>query len=301
MNQISIIIILCLTMSNIVGLVFLLLSKQKASKGETKYDQLMIENEQLVDEMERVNHELHLVRLSAGESDRLKSAFLSNMSHELRTPLHAILGFAGIIANPSIQEEEKMAFANIINHNVDSLLEIINDIFDISQFEAGDTELNLEEVNVNDMVNTLQTGLNIEKSHVGKNDIVVKTNKPNKDKQFSILTDGYKIRRALCHLTSNALKYSKDGSIEIGYFYSEEESITFYVKDQGIGFAVEHLEQMLKRFRQLDESNTREYGGLGLGLTLAQKFSVILQGRLWAESEMGKGSTFFISVPNFRP
>jgi signal transduction histidine kinase len=272
-------------------------SKQKIAELQSNLKTCVEENEQLADEIERVKEELHLIRLKAGESDRLKAAFLCNMSHELRTPLHAIMGFAGLIANPSMPEDDKVTYANIINRNVDSLLEIISDIFDISQFESGVTGIENETVNVNDLLNSLQTWINLEKSNVGKEEIVVKVNKANKDSEFSILTDGYKLKRALSHLAYNALKYSTEGTIELGYTFSENKVIDFYVKDQGIGFSNDKLEFIFSQFRQVDETDTRQYGGLGLGLTVAQKFTTFLNGRLWAESEPGNGSTFWISIP----
>lgn len=271
--------------------------KRKAQKLQLIQNTYVDENEQLVDELERVKEELHLIRLKAGESDRLKSAFLCNMSHELRTPLHAIMGFAGLIANPSMPEDDKVTYANIINRNVDSLLEIISDIFDISQFEAGVTGVEIESVNVNDLLNSLQTWVNLEKSNAGKQDIIVKVNKTNKDSSFCIQTDAYKLKRALSHLVYNALKYSNEGFIELGYTFSVNYMIDFYVKDDGIGFSKDKLEIMLSQFRQVDETPTRQYGGLGLGLTVAQKFATILNGRLWAESEPGNGATFWISLP----
>ena len=271
--------------------------KSKYSILQHSYKTCSEENEQLSDELERVKDELHQIRYKAGESDRLKSAFLCNMSHELRTPLHAIMGFAGLIANPSMPEDDKVTYANIINRNVDSLLEIINDIFDISQVESGATGVENEAVNVNDLLNSIQTWLNLEKTNAGKEDIVVKVIKANKDNPFSIHTDGYKLKRALSHLASNALKYSDEGFIEIGYTFSANKVIDFYVKDDGIGFSKDKLEIIFSQFRQVDETETRQYGGLGLGLTVAQKFTSFLNGRLWAESEPGKGSTFYISLP----
>jgi signal transduction histidine kinase len=292
---IIIIIILAVLLAGALTLYFKLYRKLKLfSQTQKNFTE---ENEQLVDELDRVKEELHLIRLKAGESDRLKSAFLCNMSHELRTPLHAIMGFAGLIANPSMPEDDKVTYANIINRNVDSLLEIINDIFDISQFESGVTGVENEPVNINDLLNSLQTWINLEKSNVGKEDIVVRVNKANKDLNFSISTDGYKLKRAMSHLVFNALKYSEEGYIEIGYTFSGNNVIDFYVKDDGIGFSNDKLETMFSRFRQVDETPTRQYGGLGLGLTVAQKFATFLNGRLWGESEPGKGSTFYISIP----
>ena len=272
-------------------------SKRKLAELMKIHSACVEENEQLFDEIERVKEELQLFRFKAGESDRLKSAFLCNMSHELRTPLHAIMGFAGLIANPSMPEDDKVTYANIINRNVDSLLEIINDIFDISQFESGVNGMEIEPVNVNDLLNSLQTWINLEKANVGKENIIVRVNKANKAADFCIQTDGYKLRRALNHLVYNALKYSEEGFIEIGYSFSENNIIDFYVKDEGIGFSNDKLSQMFSQFRQVDETPVRQYGGLGLGLTVAQKFATFLNGRLWAESEPGAGATFWISMP----
>lgn len=297
MNVAAIIIIIILAVLCAGALTLYIGSHRKLTLLKQTQKNFTEENEQLVDELDRVKEELHLIRLKAGESDRLKSAFLCNMSHELRTPLHAIMGFAGLIANPSMPEDDKVTYANIINRNVDSLLEIINDIFDISQFESGVTGVETESVNINDLLNSLQTWINLEKSNVGKEDIVVRVNKANKDLNFAILSDGYKLKRALSHLVYNALKYSNEGYIEIGYTFSGNNIIDFYVKDDGIGFSNDKLETMFSRFRQVDETPTRQYGGLGLGLTVAQKFATFLNGRLWGESEPGKGSTFYISIP----
>jgi len=285
----------------IIGCIVLVVMHRNASKKYKELEQIHSncnkENEQLVDELERIKEELHLIRIKAGESDRLKSAFLCNMSHELRTPLHAIMGFAGLIANPSMPENDKVTYANIINRNVDSLLEIISDIFDISQFESGSSGIEFESVNVNELLNSLQTWINLEKAHAGKDDIVVILNKLNKDNDFCIETDAYKLRRALSHLVYNALKYSNEGTIEIGYIYGGNNTIDFYVKDEGIGFTKDKLDIIFSQFRQIDETPTRQFGGLGLGLTVAQKFVTMLEGKLWAESEPSKGSTFWVSLP----
>jgi len=297
MNVFLTVAVIILVISVAALLVYYFRSQTQLSELRKKHTACAEENEQLVDEIERVKEELQIIRFKAGESDRLKSAFLCNMSHELRTPLHAIMGFAGLIANPSMPEDDKVTYANIINRNVDSLLEIISDIFDISQFEAGITGIEVETVNVNDLLNSMQTWINLEKANVGKENIIVKVVKANKDNNFCIQTDGYKLKRALNHLAFNALKYSEDGFIEIGYTFSENNIIDFYVKDDGIGFSNDKLNLMFSQFRQGDETPTRQYGGLGLGLTVAQKFATFLNGRLWAESEPGAGATFWISMP----
>lgn len=251
----------------------------------------------LVDELERVKSELQVNRDKAGESDRLKSAFLCNMSHEIRTPLHAIMGFCGLIANTAISDSEKVKYANVINRNVDSMLELVNDIFDIAQVEAGITHVEDEPVKVNDLLGAVQTWINLEKDNAGKEYLQVKVVKGNKDNDFFIYSDGYKLRRTLNNLAGNALKYSTEGFIEIGYRFGSDNMVEFFVKDEGIGFSKDKLDIIFQRFRQLDESQTRQYGGLGLGLTVADKFVGLLGGTMWAESEPGKGSTFWFAIP----
>lgn len=278
----------------LAGLVILVLLRQKTVKDHRR---LVAENESLIDELDRVKNELHINREKAGESDRLKSAFLCNMSHEIRTPLHAIMGFCGLIANSSISDSEKVKYANVINQNVDSLLEVVNDIFDISQVEAGINRVEDEPVKVNELLGSVQTWLNLEKAGSGKEFLQVKLVRGNKDNDFIIYSDAYKLRRTLNHLADNALKYSTEGFIEIGYRFGSDSMIEFFVKDEGIGFSKDKLDIIFQRFRQLDESQTRQYGGLGLGLTVAQKFVELLGGSMWADSEPGKGSTFFFSIP----
>jgi signal transduction histidine kinase len=278
----------------IVLTVYMLINLQKVRKENLR---LANENDNLVDELERVKNELHINREKAGESDRLKSAFLCNMSHEIRTPLHAIMGFCGLIANSAISDSDKVKYANVINRNVDSMLELVNDIFDIAQAEAGITHVEDEQVKVNDLLGAVHTWLNLEKEHSGKEFLQVRVNKGNKDNDFVLYSDGYKLRRTLNNLAGNALKYSSEGYIDIGYRFGDGNMVEFYVKDEGIGFSKDKLDVMFKQFRQLDESQTRQYGGLGLGLSVAQKFVALLGGTMWAESEPGKGSTFWFAIP----
>jgi signal transduction histidine kinase len=258
---------------------------------------IVSENDSLVDELDRVKNELHINREKAGESDRLKSAFLCNMSHEIRTPLHAIMGFCGLIANSTISDSEKVKYANVINRNVDSMLELVNDIFDISQAEAGITHVEDEPVKVNELMGAVHTWLNLEKANSGKEYLQIKVVKGNKDNDFTIYSDGYKLRRTLNNLAGNALKYSAEGFIEMGYRFGNNNMVEFYVKDEGIGFSKDKLDIIFQNFRQLDESQTRQYGGLGLGLSVAQKFIELLGGTMWAESEPGIGSTFWFAIP----
>jgi signal transduction histidine kinase len=266
-------------------------------KQQSKLRALANENEHLVDEIERMKEEIHIVRKQAGESDRLKSAFLCNMSHEIRTPLNAIMGFCGLIANHTLPDTDKVRYASIINRNVDSLLELINDIFDIAQVESQITYVEEKPVKVNELLGGLQSWFNLEKSELGKEMVQFRIQKANKDNDFTINSDEYMLRRTLNNLIENALKYSEEGYVDVGYRFGKDSKIEFFVKDEGIGFAKDKLDIIFEQFRQVDETQTRQYGGLGLGLTLAQKFVELMGGRMWAESELGKGSTFWFEIP----
>jgi signal transduction histidine kinase len=290
---VSIVLLILLIVSVVIAV--LLFTRLQKTRSETS--KLTAEYDNLVDELDRIKDELHITREKAGESDRLKSAFLCNMSHEIRTPLHAIMGFCGLIANSAISDDEKVKYANVINRNVDSMLELVNDIFDISQAEAGITHVEDEPVKVNDLLGAVHTWLNLEKSNSGKEYLQVKVVKGNKDNDFTIFSDGYKLRRTLNNLSGNALKYSTEGFVELGYRFGNNNMVEFYVKDEGIGFSKDKLDIIFKNFRQLDESQTRQYGGLGLGLSVAQKFVELLGGTMWADSEPGKGSTFWFAIP----
>lgn len=276
----------------IILLLFVFIIKQRRKKKLILSELLQknIENEFVREELKRTKEKVE-------ESDRLKSSFLSNMSHEIRTPLNAIMGFCSLMADPGIDANEKAQFSNIINQNIDALLDLINDIFDMAQVEAGSMNMEEQACNINDMLSSIQTHFNFEKGSVGKDNLQVKLIRANKDKEFSILTDKYKLHRTISNLVENALKYTEEGSIEIGYIYTINGMIEFFVKDEGIGFEKDKADVIFKSFRQVDDSSTRKYGGLGLGLTVAQKFTELMGGELWAESEPGKGSIFYFTIP----
>ena len=211
------------------------------------------------------------------------------------------MGFCNLVADPGVNDIEKAQFTSIINQNIDSLLALINDIFDIAQAESGSMETEKQACNINELLSSIQTYFNFEKGSVGKDNLQVKLVKANKNSEFLVLTDKYKLRRTISNLVENALKYSEEGSIEIGYIYADNGMIEFFVKDEGIGFEQDKADVIFKSFRQVDDSSTRKYGGLGLGLTVAKKFTELMGGELWAESEPGKGSIFRFTIPYQHP
>lgn len=245
----------------------------------------------------KAQQELAIAKDKAEESDKLKSAFLANMSHEIRTPLNAIMGFSSLLQDKLIDEEERSQFVNIIHANSTRLLSLMDEIFDIAKIESGMVQLQKEPCHVNELVMSLVTFFNLEKSLTGKDDIQIRMHKANKDAGFTIYTDPKKLRQTLYNLIENALKYTNEGSIEIGYELKEPAKVEFFVRDTGIGFPQEKLDILFQRFRQADDSTTRQYGGIGLGLTLSQKFIELMGGEMRAESKPGSGSVFYVSLP----
>lgn len=246
---------------------------------------------------EKLQHELVEVKKRAEESDKLKSSFLANMSHEIRTPLNAIMGFSSLLQQTPGDHKENEQYIDIIHRNSNKLLDMMDEIFNIALIESGITKMYREECQVNEMISSLVAFFNMEKESLGKDDISLKIKKLNKDTSFTIYTDPRKLRQTLYNLVENALKYTSEGYVELGYELKDNSMVVFYVKDTGLGFPQEKLDIIFKSFRQVDDSNTRTFGGIGLGLTLSQKYVEMMGGTMWAESTPGSGSTFYFTLP----
>lgn len=241
--------------------------------------------------------ELRKAKEKAEESDKLKSAFLANMSHEIRTPLNAIMGFSSLLLDSGSEEEERRQFISIIHNNSNKLLDLMGEIFDIAQIESGLIIMQREPCQINEVLMSLITFFNLEKGLSGKEHINIRMQKANKDHAFTILTDERKLRQTLYNLIENALKYTNEGFIEVGYQFRENNMVEFYVRDSGIGFPQEKLDVLFQKFRQVEEGHNRNYGGIGLGLTLSKKFVELMGGVMWAESKQGAGSVFYFTLP----
>ncbi|MEG0499659.1 MAG: ATP-binding protein, partial [Rikenellaceae bacterium] len=224
-------------------------------------------------------------KTKAEESDRLKSAFLANMSHEIRTPLNAIVGFSDILVDTSDQEE-KMQYVSIIKQNNELLLQLISDILDISKIESGIISITPGKFDVNVMCEEIVRSNSI-KAPAGVELIFDRHKEP-----CIICSDKNKLIHILTNLIGNGMKFTKKGTIRLGYLI-DESSVSFYVKDSGIGIDKEHLYSIFDRFVKLDSF----VQGSGLGLSICRSLTDKLHGRIWAESEQGKGSCFWVSLP----
>jgi len=249
-----------------------------------------------ITELELNRLELVKAKEKAEESDRLKSAFLANMSHEIRTPMNGILGFAGLLKEPDLTGEEQQEFIEIIEQSGLRMLNIINDIVSISKVEAGQMEVSISETDINEQIDYINTFF---KPEGLKNGIQLLCKKPLTGEDAIIKTDKEKVYAILTNLVKNAIKFTQVGSIEFGY-QKKGDFIEFYVKDTGSGVSKTHQKLIFERFRQGSESLNRKYEGAGLGLSISKAYVEMLGGQIWVESEEGKGSVFYFTLPYIR-
>ena len=229
----------------------------------------------------------------AEESEKLKSSFLANMSHEVRTPMNGIVGFSEMYLTPGLSDEKRTEFANIVIDCSKQLLSIVNDILDISRIETGIVDIKSEKVIVNDLIAELKVLFDPK----NQNSEISLVTECSLDKQRStIFTDKTRVTQVLNNLLSNAFKFTKSGSIKLGYFL-DKNNMTFYVEDSGIGIPKEQQSLIFERFRQVELELNKNYGGTGLGLAISKKLVEMLGGEIWVESEFGKGSKFIFTLP----
>ena len=237
--------------------------------------------------------ELINAKEKAEESDRLKSAFLANMSHEIRTPLNSIIGFSKLLEDSAFEPHQKAEFVKTIVDNGNNLLVIISDIMDFSMLEARQMKIRKEIISTKMLLNELLNDFGKKACQMG---IELRLDNSSDSPDVIIENDSYRIKQIFSNLIGNALKFTHDGYIEIGYKI-EEKWIEFHVKDTGIGIAPEYHQAIFERFRQVDATNTRKYGGNGLGLALSKNLVELLGGNIWVESEQDKFSKFFFTIP----
>lgn len=240
--------------------------------------------------------ELVKAKEKAEESDQLKSAFLANMSHEIRTPLNAIIGFSELIDDDTITREDKSLFINQINKNTEALLLLIDDILDLSYIEAGQIQLNNTPFDVNCFLEEI---IAIFQSTQTPENVRVILNNNEITNQLQLSSDAHRVRQILLNLISNAIKFTEKGSITLGLEHKNNQ-LLFTVKDTGIGIAKEHLPVIFDRFRKIENNATKIYRGSGLGLSISKKLAKLLHANLWVDSEVGIGSTFYLSFSTTR-
>jgi PAS domain S-box-containing protein len=246
-----------------------------------------------ISERKKMEKDLISAKEKAEESDRLKSAFLANMSHEIRTPLNSILGFSDLLTEPDIDPESRNEFADLINSSGNNLLAIINDVLDISKIEAGQIVLVEMPVNAQRLITEIQKEYSY-KARDKQIEFKLAANIETTD--IILMSDEMRIKQVLINFVGNAIKFTEKGYVEIGVRL-KNDTILFHVKDTGIGIAKEYHEKVFDRFRQVEASPSRKYGGNGLGLAITKNLGELLGGKIWLESVPDKGSTFYFALP----
>lgn len=285
-------------------------TKKAEKKINKQFKKIQNQNKQLEDaqgqlsnavsELENANIHLKETNVSlleakkkAEESDNLKSAFLANVSHEIRTPLNSIVGFSSLLSETDLSEETRNSYIDLIDSNSESLLVLIDEILDLSKIEAHQLTLKRQDFSMDELISELfrmysHSNLNLR--------VELRVGQRIEDKSLSIFSDRVRVKQIFINLLSNAFKFTDSGSIEMGYFVSENEEVIIYVKDTGIGIKKEHHHAVFNRFRKLNENTSKIYRGTGLGLAITQKLTELLGGRIWIESVQGKGSTFYFTL-----
>jgi signal transduction histidine kinase/ActR/RegA family two-component response regulator len=262
-------------------------------KNESILKKQNIEYASLNQEYEIQNNILKISKEKAEQSDRLKTAFLANMSHEIRTPMNGILGFSELLKKPNLTGEEQQQYVENIKKSGVRMLNILNDIIDISKIKSGLMEVDIEEFDVNEKMDCIY---NLFKPEAESKNLDFSVKKGMSSDEVIIHTDRSKVSSILSNLVKNAIKYCDKGSVKVGYEI-KDNYLEFYVKDTGIGIPIERQKAIFKRFIQADIQDRDARQGAGLGLSIAKAYVKLLGGKIWVESQPEKGATFYFTLP----
>ncbi len=243
-----------------------------------------------------VEKNLQDAKEKAERADNLKTSFLTNMSHEIRTPMNAILGFANLMIEEDLPPQQQKEYLKVIHESGSSLLNLVNDILDISKIEAGELTIAEGICDVNAMFRELFVSFNEIKQQKKKSHVELLISNPFKNENLLVKTDPYRIRQVMMNLIGNAIKFTDSGFIEYGINEKNGE-LVFFVKDTGIGIDKNHQKEIFKRFRKIDEEKSRLFRGAGLGLAICQDIVRLLGGDITVDSTPGKGSEFSFTIP----
>lgn len=277
----------------IMGVVIIWSMREKPYDESTKRLLETIAHEiAVVLQRKRNIHDLIAAKNKAEESDRLKTAFLANISHEIRTPMNGILGFLDLLRMPNLDDSRKERFIELVNVSGQRLLETINKIIETAKLEAGQVEIDYSVVNIEEIM-LYHFDFFQQQAIAKKLRFELKSGYCGKK---TIWTDQFKLNSILTNLLNNAFKFTREGRIELGY-YQDNDRVVFYVKDTGIGIPADKIDSVFERFVQADTNVTRPYEGSGLGLSIVKSYLKLFGGEIHVESEVGKGSTFYFSIP----
>lgn len=249
--------------------------------------------------MMKIENELKEARDRAEESDRLKTSFLANMSHEIRTPMNGILGFANLLKDPGLREDKRDLYLKHIEQSSKQLLNIIDDIIDISKIESGQLKISNRPVRINAIMDEVYSSFfhRIRGDAPGQKRITFNLEKGEESPGFTLVTDDYRLRQVFNNLIGNAIKFTEDGKITFGYKIKNNRHIEFFVKDTGPGIPENMLGLIFDRFGQVNQESYSQPSGTGLGLPISKNLVKLMGGEMWVESKVNKGSVFRFTLP----
>lgn len=266
--------------------------RNKAGKVKSLYGSI----QDITEEKERERLLIEAIN-KAQASDELKTAFLANLSHEIRTPMNAIIGFTNLLKNDHLPKKKKHEFLGIVEDSSKQLLHLIEDILEFSKIDTGQAEIKYTSINFCDLFKKTKLKFDEIKKSQKKDAISIELNIPKDCENLYVKTDPVRIEQILNNLIENALKYSKDGTIQFGYELIDDENIQILVKDEGIGIEKDKIGLIFDRFIQIKSNPDFNYEGTGLGLSIVKGLVDLLEGEIEVESEVGKGSTFKLTLP----
>ena len=252
-----------------------------------------------VSDLMRIENELKEARDRAEESDRLKTSFLANMSHEIRTPMNGIIGFANLLRDPGLSQDKKDLFLKHIDHSSNQLLNIIDDIIDISKIESGQLKISNKPVRINGILDEIYSSFfhRIRGDAPGEKRVDFNLKKGNESNDFTIVTDDFRLSQIFNNLIGNAIKFTDEGHITFGYSLRNNRHIEFFVSDSGIGIPNNKIRLIFDRFGQVEQERSLQPSGTGLGLPISKSLVNLMGGEMWVESAVGKGTTFYFTLP----
>jgi signal transduction histidine kinase len=250
-----------------------------------------------ITDYKEIQIELTKAKEQAEQSNRLKTAFLQNMSHEIRTPMNAIMGFAELLTTEFDDKEKLEKYTTIINQRCSDLLEIINGILNVAQIESGLLPVHKEQCLLGQLTSEIYNFFNEYQRKQNKQHINFKIQTFNIPENKVIYTDVVKLKQILINLISNAFKFTEGGFVTVGINKDPNGAVIFSVSDSGIGIPEEKKDYIFERFAQLETMSGKLYGGTGLGLSIVKGLVCLLDGKIWLESEVKKGTTFYFTIP----
>lgn len=266
---------------------------EKDRNGDiTSYISVIID----ITEKKQTESELQNALADAYSANIYKNQFLANMSHEIRTPLNGLVGFAQLLREDLNDKKAADEYVEIIEKCSKQLLDLVNDILDLSKIEAGELNLQFGPCNLNDLVNEVEVTFKAIKDQRNKTKIAIESFVPDVDSEVVVETDAGRLRQVLINLVGNAMKFTVAGTIRFGYEI-QQERVIFKVSDTGIGMSQEDLDIIFERFQRVEHKDKKQYDGTGLGLAISKGIISLLEGNITVKSEKDKGSTFTFDIP----